>query len=113
MTWRGRRSSAESARIRSGGRRLTRRRGRGREYGMTPGFELVAFDLYGTLLDVRGLAGALEKHLGPGAAEILGKWRTAQLEQTWELNRNARYQPWDRVTANALAHVAPSVPADA
>src|SRR5256885_10843361 len=76
-------------------------------------FDLVAFDLYGTLLDVSGLSAALEKHLGPGAAEILGRWRTAQLEQTWELNKNAKYQPWDRVTANALAHVAPDVPAAA
>jgi 2-haloalkanoic acid dehalogenase type II len=76
-------------------------------------FDLVAFDLYGTLLDVRGLAGALEKHLGPDAAEILGRWRTAQLEQTWDLNKNAKYQPWDRVTASALAHVAPNVPAAA
>src|ERR1051325_8422206 len=77
---------------------------------MAPRFDLVAFDLYGTLLAVRGHAGALEKHLGPDAAEILGRWRTAQLEQTWELNKNAKYQPWDRVTANALAHVAPNVP---
>jgi 2-haloalkanoic acid dehalogenase type II len=80
---------------------------------MPPRFDLVAFDLYGTLLDVRGLSGALEKHLGPGAAEILGRWRTAQLEQSWELNRNAKYQPWDRVTADSLAHVAPDVPAAA
>src|SRR5438067_12871853 len=80
---------------------------------MRPRFDLVAFDLYGTLLDVRGLAGALEKHLGPGAAEILARWRTAQLERTWELNRDAKYQPWDRVTAEALAHVAPNVPAAA
>src|SRR5437588_4447 len=75
---------------------------------MAPRFDLVAFDLYGTLLDVRGLAGALERHLGPDAAEILGKWRTAQLEETWELNKNAKYQPWDRVTANARSSSAPT-----
>src|SRR3954447_25747751 len=73
-------------------------------------FDVVAFDLYGTLLDVRALAGALEKHLGPTAAEILTRWRKAQLERTWELNRNAKYASWDRVTAEALEHVAPSVP---
>ncbi|MFL5400415.1 MAG: haloacid dehalogenase type II [Myxococcales bacterium] len=73
-------------------------------------FDVVAFDLYGTLLDVRALAGALEKHLGPTAAEILTRWRKAQLERTWELNRDAKYASWDRVTAEALEHVAPSVP---
>jgi len=80
---------------------------------MSPRFDLVAFDLYGTLLDVSALSGALEKHLGPGAAGILARWRKAQLERTWELNRNATYQPWDRVTADTLAHVAPEVPAAA
>src|SRR5438067_13836867 len=76
---------------------------------MRPRFDLVAFDLYGTLLDVRGLAGALEKHLGPGAAEIRARWRTAQLDRTWERKRDAKYQPWDRVSAVALAHVALNV----
>ena len=80
---------------------------------MAARFDLLAFDLYGTLLDVGGLASALEKHLGPTAAEILGRWRTAQLERTWELNRDAKYHPWDQVTAEVLVHVAPGVPAAA
>src|SRR4051794_9539917 len=58
--------------------RLTRASRRGTYWGMTR-FDVVAFDLYGTLLDVRGLAGVLEKHLGPSAGEILTRWRKAQL----------------------------------
>jgi len=46
-------------------------------------FELVAFDLYGTLLDVSGLAKRLERFAGPGAAELLARWRKEQLERSW------------------------------
>ena len=38
-------------------------------------FELVAFDLYGTLLDVGGLAKRLERFAGPGAAELLARMK--------------------------------------
>jgi len=71
-------------------------------------FELVAFDLYGTLLDVSGLAKRLEPFAGPGAADLLARWRKAQLERTW---REKTYQPFDVVTAKALEEVAPSLDA--
>ena len=71
--------------------------------------QLVAFDLYGTLLDVAGLAGTLSAILGRDAAPLLAAWRKAQLERTWELNRQGRYQPFDAVTAAALAEVAPEL----
>src|SRR5436309_13898873 len=71
-------------------------------------FEIVAFDLYGTLLDVSGLAKRLEPLAGPGAADLLAKWRTAQLERTW---REKSYEPFDAVTARALEEVAPRLDA--
>ena len=37
-------------------------------------FAIVAFDLYGTLLDVSGLAKRLEPFAGPGAADLLASW---------------------------------------
>jgi 2-haloacid dehalogenase len=74
-----------------------------------PSLELVAFDLYGTLLDISGLASRIRPIAGPGAEELLGRWRKAQLERTWRLNRERRYEPWDRVTAGALEEVAPQI----
>ena len=78
-----------------------------------PFFDLVAFDLYGTLLDVSGLIRLMRPVAGEGAAELLGRWRKAQLERTWKLNREGRYEPWDRVTLAALEEVAPELPAKA
>jgi 2-haloacid dehalogenase len=72
-------------------------------------FQLVAFDLYGTVLDISGLAGRLSGLLGADAAPLLAAWRVAQLERTWELNRREQYEPFDRVTAWALAKVAPEL----
>jgi len=69
-------------------------------------FELVAFDLYGTLLDVSGLAQRLEPFAGPDSAVLLARWRKAQLERTW---RETVYQPFDVVTERALAEVAPAI----
>src|SRR2546425_1601134 len=70
--------------------------------------ELVAFDLYGTLLDVSGLAKRLEPYAGPQAADLLSGWRKAQLERTW---RGKAYEPFDVVTARALEEVAPRLDA--
>jgi 2-haloacid dehalogenase len=75
-------------------------------------FDLVAFDLYGTLLDISGLAARMRPEAGDGAAALLGRWRKAQLERTWRLNREGRYEPWGRVTAAALEEVAPELPTE-
>ena len=73
--------------------------------------ELVAFDLYGTLLDISSLAPRMRPIAGAGAEDLLARWRKAQLERTWQLNRERRYEPWDRVTSAALEEVAPEIPA--
>jgi 2-haloacid dehalogenase len=70
-------------------------------------WHLVAFDLYGTLLDGSGLAARLVPLAGEGAAALLAGWRKRQLELTWELNARGEYQPFDVVTAHALREVAP------
>ena len=71
-------------------------------------FAIVAFDLYGTLLDVSGLAKRLEPFSGSDAADLLARWRSAQLERTW---REKSYEPFDAVTARALEEVAPRLDA--
>lgn len=75
-------------------------------------FDLVAFDLYGTLLDISGLAARMRPIAGDGAAVLLGRWREAQLERSWRLNREGRYEAWDRVTLGALEEVAPELRAE-
>jgi 2-haloalkanoic acid dehalogenase type II len=70
--------------------------------------DLVAFDLYGTLLDVSGLAKRLEPYAGAQAADLLTSWRKAQLERTW---REKAYEPFDTVTARSLEQVAPRLDA--
>jgi 2-haloalkanoic acid dehalogenase type II len=71
----------------------------------------VAFDLYGTLLDVGGLAERLQAIIGDSATELLGRWRTAQIDLTWELNRRGAYEPFDAVTLRSLEQVAPHLDA--
>ena len=78
---------------------------------------LFAFDLYGTLLDVSGLASRMRPLLGRSVAKaeasvLLARWRKAQLERSWRLNREGRYEPWDRVTVGALEEVAPGISAE-
>ena len=73
---------------------------------MQPRHQLVAFDLYGTLLDVSGLAERIGSRVADPAA-LVAAWRKAQLERTWA---PGEYQPFDRVTADALAQVAPGLP---
>lgn len=71
----------------------------------------VAFDLYGTLLDVSGLAARLEPLCGERAPALLAAWRKRQLELTWQVARGeAAFRPFDAVTAEALAAVAPDLP---
>ena len=73
-------------------------------------FDVIAFDLYGTLLDIGALESALGNLTGAPAGPLLAAWRKAQIERTWELNRLGEFQPFDQVTAYALSAVAPELP---
>ena len=82
-------------------------------------YQVVAFDLYGTLLDVSGLAARMDAAAADspsggatfpdGAPALLAAWRKAQLERTWKLNEQSAYEPFDAVTAKALEQVAPQL----
>jgi 2-haloacid dehalogenase len=74
-------------------------------------YDLLAFDLYGTLLDLAPLAGRLRALGAADPEKLLKDWRKAQLERTWHLNEIGKYEPFDAVTANALAQVAPEIDA--
>ncbi len=72
-------------------------------------YSLVAFDLYGTILDLSGLPARLSGLLAGEATELLADWRRAQVELTWELNQRGEYEPFDRVTSRSLADLAPEI----
>ena len=75
--------------------------------------KLIAFDLYGTLTDVSGLAARLAPYAGDAAPALLAQWRKRQLERTWELNAQGAYAPFDEVTAQTLLEVAPHLAPEA
>ncbi|GAC1343719.1 MAG: haloacid dehalogenase type II [Myxococcales bacterium] len=77
-----------------------------------PRYQAYAFDLYGTVLDVSGLARRMVPLLpGEDADALLAAWRKAQLQRSWDLNAAGRYEPFDAVTEQALSSVAPRLDA--
>lgn len=52
---------------------------------------VVAFDLYGTILDTESISVELGKHIGAGyASDVALLWRRYQLEYTWRINSMGR-----------------------
>jgi 2-haloacid dehalogenase len=67
----------------------------------------IAFDLYGTLLDLASLIVACGADVGDDvAAGFVNLWRQKQLEYTWLRALMNRYEDFWRVTADALDHAA-------
>ena len=74
------------------------------------GTEVLAFDLYGTLVDPIAVAGELGRLLGEsGGAEAAGLWRVKQLEYSFRLTAMSRYEDFRWVTARALDFALASV----
>lgn len=70
-----------------------------------PAVEALAFDLYGTLVDVRSIARACARVTDdPDALSDL--WRATQLQHTWHLSLMGRYVDFAAVTAGALEQAA-------
>lgn len=61
----------------------------------------LAFDLFGTLLDVSALENAASK-VTKKPKELVATWRSKQLEYTFLLGLMGRYMPFSEVTARAL-----------
>ena len=71
--------------------------------GAAGGREVLAFDLYGTLVDPIAIAGELGRLLGDaGGREAAGLWRAKQLEYSFRLTAMGRYEDFRWVTARAL-----------
>ncbi len=67
--------------------------------------EAVAFDLYGTLLDVRSVERACSEVTADPAA-LSDLWRATQLQHTWLLSLTGRYLDFASLTAGALRQAA-------
>ena len=85
-------------------RALRLRRLRGRVTGMpTAAGELLAFDLYGTLVDPIGISDALRARLpDDDALAVAQLWRTTQIDYAFRLTIMERYEDFAWVTARAL-----------
>jgi 2-haloacid dehalogenase len=66
----------------------------------------LAFDAYGTIFDVHSV-GLLAESLWPGSgAELAATWRTKQIDYTRLRTMSDRYEPFSRVTRDALVAAA-------
>jgi len=65
--------------------------------------EVLAFDLYGTLVDPIAISGELSRVLGePEGREAARLWRLKQLEYSFRLTAMGRYEDFAWVTSRAL-----------
>ena len=63
---------------------------------------VIAFDVYGTLVDPLAIAAALEPWCGAQSQLVATTWRQRQLEYTWRRSAMGRYVDFAIVTAHAL-----------
>lgn len=63
---------------------------------------ILAFDVYGTLIDTRGVADFLEKKVGALAPTFMDLWRTKQLEYSFRRGLMKVYVNFSECTRNAL-----------
>ncbi len=70
------------------------------------GITLVAFDLYGTLLDIQSIEDAVRQYT-PMAEQLVDSWRSRQLQLANLATTTGRYVDFDRITLMALHEIAP------
>jgi 2-haloacid dehalogenase len=67
------------------------------------GREVLAFDLYGTLVDPIAISGELDRVLGGASgSEVARLWRLKQLEYSFRLTAMGQYEDFRWVTARSL-----------
>ncbi|MBE8182710.1 MAG: haloacid dehalogenase type II [Candidatus Portiera sp.] len=65
----------------------------------------LAFDIYGTLIDVMGVVKVLEKHYGENARVFSQQWRDKQLEYSFRRALMQDYAPFSVCTRQALDYM--------
>lgn len=63
---------------------------------------VLAFDVYGTLIDTHGVIVELEKHLGERAAAFSQTWRDKQLEYSFRRGLMQQYKDFSVCTSDAF-----------
>src|SRR3954449_4634441 len=66
--------------------------------------DVLAFDVYGTLVDPIAIAHALERAAPDQAVRIAELWRQKQLEYSFRLTAMGQYQDFEWVTARGLEY---------
>jgi len=66
----------------------------------------LAFDVYGTLIDTRGVILALKKHVGKNSSEFSRIWREKQLEYSFRRGLMRKYENFAVCTGDALDYTA-------
>src|SRR5207248_3226464 len=69
-----------------------------------PELDILAFDVYGTLVDPIGIVRALERVVPASATRIAEVWRQQQLEYSFRLTAMGQYQDFEWVTARAFEY---------
>ena len=64
----------------------------------------LAFDIYGTVIDVHGVTKALEAHVGDRALDFSQLWRQKQLEYTFRRALMEKYQDFNVCIRQSLEH---------
>jgi 2-haloacid dehalogenase len=77
---------------------------------LDPAVTVLAFDAYGTLLDVHSAVQRLAERIGPDAAAFSAHWRARQLEYTWVLSLAGRHRDFWTLTGEALDHALATFP---
>ncbi len=72
------------------------------EYEMN--YKVIAFDLYGTLLNTDGTKDACVRYFGDKGIELVSLWRRFQLEFTWLRSLTGDFKDFDEITADALVY---------
>ena len=65
---------------------------------------IIAFDIYGTLIDTEGIVGLLARLIGDQAPGFSRMWREKQLEYSFRRGLMRSYQDFSVCTAQALLH---------
>jgi 2-haloacid dehalogenase len=66
---------------------------------------LIAFDVYGTLVDPTGIVDQLSKRFGAQASSVARLWREKTIEYSFRRALMSKYADFDECTAQALHHV--------
>jgi 2-haloacid dehalogenase len=76
--------------------------------GSGTGRAVFVFDAFGTLFDTASVVDQLVERFGADAPTIAASWRASQLRYTWLRSLMDAYEPFERVTRDALMYAARS-----